>query len=217
MKVDTMSKKGFLVSFEGVECTGKSTQVKLLKEYCERKGIPAIMTREPGGSPYAENIRNVILHDEHAGEASALTMFLLFWAARADHIQRTVIPAIERGSIVITDRFDGTSFSHQLYGQEAWHLEEYFFQTRRVVLDTVAPHLYIILNMEPEKSLARLAARRNEPQNHFDKRELAFHERVREGCLEFAKLFPSIVIDADREKMVVHEDIVGRLYEKGIL
>lgn len=216
MKENTMFKKGLLVSLEGVECTGKSTQIKLLKEYCDTKGISATVTREPGGSSYAERIRDLILHDEHAKYANALTMFLLFWAARADHMQRTVIPALAEGRLVITDRFDGTSFSHQLYGQEATHLEEYFFQTRRVVLNTVTPHLYVILDMEPKKSLARLAARRGEPQNHFDKREIDFHERVRKGCLQFAKLFPSVVIDADREKEAVHEDIVVQLHERGI-
>ncbi len=211
-----MHKKGSFISFEGVECTGKSTQIRLLKEYCEKHTIRAVATREPGGSPYAENIRRVILNDEHAGEANATTMFLLFWAARADHMHRTVIPALEKGFLVMTDRFDGTTFSHQLHGQEAYDLRELFFEMRRHVLKDAFPDLYIILDMEPQKSLARLLRRRGEPQNHFDKRETAFHERVRHGCFEFAKLFPSIMIDADRDQKAIHDDIVSQLHARHI-
>lgn len=121
--------KGRFISFEGVECTGKSTQVRLLKKYCDERGINAITTREPGGSPYAEEIRSLLLKHHLSKEADAITKFFLFWAARAEHLRKTVIPALKLGYLVITDRFDGTTFSHQIYGEEVLYLKDLFLQS----------------------------------------------------------------------------------------
>ena len=208
-----MSKKSVFLVFEGGDGVGKTTQVTLLQEAIEARWGSCVRTREPGGSMYAEEIRNVILHSDYAGEANAFTMFELFWAARTDHMGKTIMPALQGGAHVICDRFDGTTWSHQIYGQDCPDLKELFFLKRRIYLEEwgVCPDLYIFLDMDPEEALRRVARRKNEPTNHFDERKLAFHKSVREGCHVFASMYPSVVINADQDRCAVHADIIRAL------
>jgi len=200
-----MSRGKFIV-LGGGDGTGKSTQCRLLAEYFKKRSIPCIQTREPGGSPYAEEIRRVILASDNAKYASGPVMFELFWAARVDHLQEVVAPAIESGKVVICDRFDEATFSYQIHGQEDGFLRELFFKKRKLYLGhfDAYPDLYVFLDIDPEKALRRISIRNEEPVNHFDERELNFHHRVREGCHEFAKLFPSVILDASGSKKDVH-------------
>jgi len=205
--------RGKFISLEGGDGVGKSTQITLLGEAINEKWGRCTTTREPGGSAYAEEIRRVILSSEYGGRANAMTMFALFWAARADHIEKTIRPSLLRGCHVITDRFDGATFSYQICGQESHELRELFFQTRRVFVEDagVCPDLYIFLDMDPEEGLRRVAERRGEPMTHFDQRELDFHKRLRVGCREFAGMFPSVIINADQEREKVHSDIMDAI------
>lgn len=186
--------KGSFLVLDGCEGAGKSTQLRLLKEHF---GDRVVVTREPGGSPYAEEIREVILNSSHAGRASAETMFALFWAARADHIEHTIRPALKEGKTVISDRFDSTTFMYQLHGQEERGLEELFWAIRKDYLGETTPDLYIFFDVDPETSLRRKAVGNSE-MNHFDERDLAFHERVREGMKLFSDKAPSTIIDGSR-------------------
>ena len=208
-----MSKKSVFLVFEGGDGVGKTTQIELLQEAIEARWGPCVKTREPGGSMYAEEIRSIILNSECAAKASAHTMFELFWAARTDHMERNIIPTLQRGAHVICDRFDGTTWSHQIYGQDCPDLKELFFLKRRIYLEEwgVCPDLYIFLDMDPEEALRRVARRKNEPTNHFDERKLAFHKSVREGCHVFASMYPSVVINADQDRCAVHADIIRAL------
>ena len=205
-----MQKRGVFISLEGGEGVGKSTQGALLQEAIEARWGKCLRTREPGGSMYAEEIRDVILHSDHAGQANAFTMFELFWAARTDHVARTVLPALSRGLHVITDRFDGTTYSHQIWGQECFELSSLFYLKRETYLQdkNACPNLYIFLDMDPEEGLRRVARRTHEPTNHFDERELDFHKRLRKGCHAFAELFHGVLINADQDVQKVHEDIM---------
>jgi len=206
-------RRGTFIALEGIEGAGKSTQVKLLQKTISERWGECLATREPGGSPYAEEIRRTIMSEEYGRSASAYTMFELFWAARTDHIENTIRPALLRGAHVITDRFDGTTFSHQIHGQECPELDELFFLKRDVYMADICPDMYIFLDMDPEVGLQRIAVRKGEPLNHFDKRDLDFHMRVREGCKQFAALSlgKSVLINANQPVQGVHDDIIKRL------
>ncbi|MDZ7726460.1 MAG: dTMP kinase [Candidatus Campbellbacteria bacterium] len=200
---------GKFIVIDGVEGAGKSTQIKKLKE---NLGEKAVVTREPGGSPYAEEIRELILNSEYAGQANAKVMFALFWAARADHLARTIIPALESGSLVISDRFDSTTFTHQIYGQEEKELTELFWTMRDYYLEDRAPETYIFLDVDPGLALERKVVNKSE-SNHFDEREIAFHERVREGTRAFAEQVPSRFVDASQPIDKVTESITEMINE----
>jgi len=200
-----MEKKGVFIVLDGPEGAGKSTQTKLLKEYY---GERIVITREPGGSPYAEEIRALILNSVFAGEANAKTMFALFWAARADHLSKTILPALNEGKTVISDRFDSTTFMYQLYGQESRELEELFWVIRKEYIGENEPDLYVFLDIDPEASLLRKNINGSE-MNHFDKREKEFHERVREGMRIFKEKVPSKIIDGGRSIEEVNQELIS--------
>jgi dTMP kinase len=187
-------------TFEGSDGTGKSTQAKLLKNYLEKENIPAILTREPGGSYVAEQIRNVIINND----LNELTEFLLFYAARSDHIFNTINPALNSGQIVICDRyFDST----EVYQKNLNNLLK--IVVREIVVQGTIPNITFLLDMPVEKSLDRLKKRGN--LNSFDERSYSFFESVRKGFLEQAKLYPNRIkiIDADRDEEEIHQEILN--------
>ena len=131
-------KKGLFIVVDSGEGSGKTTQLKKAQEFFGNK---LVLTREPGGSPYAEEIRHLILKSTHAGQADAKTLFALFWAARADHMKNTVLPALKAGKIVISDRFDSSTFAYQIIAQGAKELKKFFWQMRDFYLGDVKPCL----------------------------------------------------------------------------
>jgi dTMP kinase len=173
-----MSQTGKFIVIDGGEGSGKGTVLDALKGTFPQGFV---FTREPGGTPLAEKIREVIFSEE-AKETDALTNFALFWAARADHMLHNVRPSLEQGLHVISDRFDLSTFAYQLYGQENHNLLELFWQMRRMYSVPV-PDLYIYLDVDPEIGLARVRGRGT--GNHYDERDIEFHQRVREGYQEF--------------------------------
>ncbi len=196
----TPIQRGKFIIIEGGEGAGKSSQLKDLKELY---GDKIITTREPGGTPYAEEIRHLILKSENAGQADAKTHFALFWAARADHMKNKIIPALESGINVISDRFDSSTFAYQIYGQEAKELEGFFWQMRDFYLGNDKPDLYIYLDVSAEEGLKRKSFQSEDENNHFDQRKVDFHNRMRSGFVEFLKQVPSVVVDANSSKAEV--------------
>jgi dTMP kinase len=183
-----MDKKGKFVVFDGGEGSGKTTVSKQAVEWLTKRGVRAQWTREPGGSQYAEKIRELILSPE-AKEADAETMFALFWAARRDHLARIVLPALRTGTNVICDRFDSSTWAYQIAGQEQPQLRELFWQMRAHYLGDLIPH-YVLFVVSPEIGLERARSRGAAELNHFDDRLLAFHKRVERGFSEFAEMVP---------------------------
>ena len=176
-------KKGKIIAFEGADGAGKSTQIRMLKNIYPE----AVFTREPGGTAFAEEIRSLIFKGE---DASAETHFMLFWAARMEHINKFILPALMKGKIVFTDRFDLSTFAYQLRGQlDTKDLDTLFWQIRQQL---VVPKIgfenlsYIYLDMDVETSIRRLADRDGEV-THFDKQSIDFHQRVRDGGREFIR------------------------------
>ncbi len=200
-------KKGKLIVIDGGEGSGKSTQIQFLKE----KYPLALFTREPGGSEYGEEIRNLMLKSPLAKDASAETQFGLIWANRADHVEKKIRPALEKGINVISDRFDSCTFAYQIYGQEGTDLKDLFFEIRKTFLKGCVPDLYVFFDISPEESLKRTTVRANlfGESNHFDERKVEFHARVREGYAEFARLFPknTKIINAHGSKEEVRKSL----------
>jgi len=193
-------KKGKFIVIDSGEGAGKTTQIKRIKDLY---GDLVVLTREPGGSTYAEEIRNIILKSPNAGQADAKTMFALYWAARADHLKNTIIPALEKGNIVICDRFDSSTFAYQIVAQEGRELEKLFWETRELFLKDKKPDLYIYFDIDPKIGLSRKNGQGVDERNHFEDRQIKFHNALRKGFKEFIKHVPHKIIDASEPIDVV--------------
>ncbi|MEN9649153.1 MAG: hypothetical protein RL094_120 [Candidatus Parcubacteria bacterium] len=189
------------IIIEGGEGAGKGTAIAIAKALL---GESMVFTREPGGSPLAEKIRTLSLDTEEGKQANAKTQFGLVWAARADHMKNTVIPALKAGKHVVCDRFDSSTWTYQICGQEDSELKALFFDTRRVYLGEHAPDLYIYLDVDPVIGLQRRNAAGD--LNHFDTKPLDFHQRVRAGYQEFMTRVPSVTIDASQSMADVEQE-----------
>jgi dTMP kinase len=196
-------KKGLFIVVDSGEGSGKTTQLNNAKEFF---GDTLVLTREPGGSPYAEEIRNLILKSPNAGQADAKTLFALFWAARADHMKNTILPALNAGKVVISDRFDSSTFAYQIIAQGATELKDFFWQMRDFYLGDLKPDLYVYFDIDPVVGLARKNNQGGEELNHFEAREIAFHNSLRAGFKEFITHVPHAVIDASQSKEKVWAD-----------
>jgi dTMP kinase len=184
---------GRFITFEGGEGSGKSTQAKLLLDALRKRGVDALLTREPGGSPFAEQVRELIL-DPAIAPHTPLSEALLFYAARADHLHKTIRPALGVGRWVICDRF---SDSTRVYQCDAGGLPlDVFNALEQMVVTLTFPDLTFILDVPAELGLSRAATRRlaqalsGEAPDAFEKRDVEFHERLREGYLAIAAAEP---------------------------
>ena len=206
-----MKKKGTFIVIDGGEGSGTTT---VSKKLVEQFGWGAVYTREPGGSPYAEQIRNLVLSDE-AKTSDAETQFALFWAARRDHIKRTIAPALAEGKLVLCDRFDSSTYAYQLIAQDQIQLLELFWKIREHFLGDYVPDAYILLDVDPKIGIARAKGRAGE-LNHFDKRKIEFHEKVNKGLKEFimTKVDGGVVINAEQPLDTVLKNTWDAIQEK---
>lgn len=196
---------GFFIVIDGGEGAGKDYQIERLKA----KYPHVVFSREPGGSEYGEEIREVMLNSPHAKNASGRTQFLLVNAGRSDHQEKTIEPAILSGKHVLSNRGICTTFGYQIGGQEGgFNLKKAFFQVFDLVLDGAKPDLYVILEVDPEEGARRVALRKGKT-NHFDERKREFHLRVMRSYKIFAKLYPfkAKFVDANKQKDEVFEAI----------
>jgi dTMP kinase len=201
---------GRFITFEGGEGSGKSTQARLLADALRARGVEPILTREPGGSPFAEQVRNLIL-DPGTAPHSPLSEALLFYAARADHLDRVIRPALVSGRWVISDRF---SDSTRVYQVEAGGLPlDVFKAFELIVVKLTYPDLTFILDVPPEVGLSRATTRRLAQalsgEDAYEKRDLAYHTRLREGFLAVAKAEPRRchVVDATAPEEAIAAEV----------
>lgn len=187
-----MPKQGLFVTFEGGEGTGKSTQIRLLADRLRRRGVDVLVTREPGGSPGAEAVRHVILSGA-AEEYGTRMEAVLFAAARNDHVEEIIRPALGSGAVVLCDRFMDSS---RVYQGITGNLEPAFVQNlERVAVNGVIPDCTIILDVPAAEGLRRARLRAGnasvpgEP-DRFEKEELGTHEKRREAFLDIAEADP---------------------------
>ena len=197
------------ITFEGGEGAGKSTQLRLLAAALEDRGVPVVTTREPGGSPGAEDIRRLLVEGE-VGRWHPVTEALLHFAARHEHLQRTVWPALAGGRWVISDRFADSTMAYQGYGHGLGRptVEGLY----RMAVGDFAPDLTLILDMEVVAGLQR-AGRRGGAEDRYERMDRSFHERLRQGFLDIAAREPDrcVVIDAAHPPEQVHADILAAL------
>lgn len=197
--------RGYFIIMDGGEGSGKGTMIEWLK----KKYPEAVFSREPGGTPYAEEIRGVMLKSPYAKEANGRTQLLLVSAGRSDHMARNAEIAILSGKHFVSDRGDSTSFGYQVGGQEGGYVvKKLLFDIRKAVYEIVSPDLYVILEVDPEEGAKRVAARKGEV-NHFDERKRDFHDRVSKAYRIFARLFPGKVKFVNANK--TREEVFAQL------
>ena len=175
-------KTGRFITLEGGEGTGKSTQAKRLAAALEAKGIASVVTREPGGSPGAEEIRKLLVHGE-PGRWDVLTELLLLFAARTDHIARTIKPALAAGKWVICDRFTDSTYAYQ--GVARGLDRETIRRVEAVAIGDFKPDLTIVLDLPVEVGLARAKSRPSN-ETRFEKFDVEFHEKLRAAFRKIA-------------------------------
>jgi dTMP kinase len=218
-------KRGRFITIEGGEGAGKTTQAGLLAEALGRAGIAARGTREPGGSPGGEAIRRLLLEGA-AGAWDATSEALLMVAARREHVVRTILPALEQGIWVVCDRFADSTLAYQGYGG-GLPLDA-LATLHRFALGDFGPDLTVILDLPVDEGLARAAARAGaaardrgsrgdcDTGDRFERRDRAFHERVRQGFRAIARADPArcVVVDASAEARAVHRAVLAALTQR---
>ncbi len=207
--------KGFFITFEGGEGAGKTTQIRLVKEYLEKKGIPVLLTREPGGSEGGELIRPLLVTGQ--AQWDALTEVLLFSAARRDHLIKKIWPALNQGKVVLCDRFADSTLAYQGYGrQNDKNLQKTLKQLYQIIAGEFEPSLTFILDIDPDIGLKRSCNRLGNTEQRFEQMDLLFHQNLREGFLQIAKENPSRcrVINANDSVDHIHQQIIQQIEQK---
>jgi dTMP kinase len=194
--------RGFLVSFEGGEGSGKTTQAARLAAELQSRGLAVTVVREPGGTPLGERVREILLDTDH-DDMAAWAEANLYTAARAQLLKQVIIPRMARGDIVVADRFADSTFAYQGAGRG---LEMQVLMAMQMALK-VRPDLTLLLDIDPEAGLAR-GDRAGASRDRIEAEDLAFHNRVRRGYLDFARRDPDRyhVIDAGRSPDEVAAD-----------
>ena len=192
---------GLLVTFEGIEGSGKSTQIALTRTYLEGKGHPCLMTREPGGAPLGEEIRNFLLDKEDL-RIDPLAELFLIEADRAQHVTEVIKPALEEGQMILCDRFTDATIAYQGYGRgvDMAFIEE---MNRRATADLM-PHCTILLDCSVDVGMTRAQG-----EDRFEREDHLFHQRVRDGYLRIAQQEPNRVkvVSGEGEQKAIQEEI----------
>jgi len=207
-----MKKTPPLIIIDGIDGSGKSTQADMLKEKLSDGQV--IFSRQPGGTPLSEKIRDVFSSVE-AVEASARTQFFLMWASRTNWLEKVVIPNIEKGTPVISNRGDSATYAYQIYAREAPDLESEFWRMRDFVMGKHKPKMHIIIDISAKEARHRMNSDKHRVKSLFDVKPLEFHERARVGFRAFAERLPDevIIIDGERDRDVIHKEVYALVSE----
>ena len=202
-----MKRRGLFITIEGIDGTGKSTQLQLLADWLRSRGYKPRLTREPGGTRIGEKIRGILLASQNS-ELTSLTELLLMYAARQQHLEEVVRPALDRGEIVLSDRFNDASLAYQGYGRQLGEAPVRLLD--RLVCRRIRPDLTLILDVPARTALAR-ASKRDGRGSHqrFEGEGIRFQDRVRKGYLKIAEEQPGRVrvIHASGPAREVHGQI----------
>ncbi|MGN0796885.1 MAG: dTMP kinase [Christensenellales bacterium] len=207
-------KRGRFITFEGCEGVGKSTQIALLRDYFEDNGVKALFLREPGGSKISEEIRKLILSTDNVGMTKECEA-LLYSASRAQLIGQVIRPALDRGEIVVCDRFTDSTFAYQ--GVARGLGEDYVDSLNALACGDVMPDLTIFLDLEPKLGFARKGGA--DKDDRIEQENRTFHDEVYRGykiaCERYSDRI--VAIDAGGEIAQVHEAIISTLRQRGIV
>ena len=199
---------GRFIAFEGIEGSGKSTQIRLLQEWLEARGSDVLFVREPGGTPAGERIRDILL-DPSLSEMSDVCEMMLFAASRAQLIHQNVRPALDAGKTVLCDRFVYSSLAYQAYARGLGR--ERVWTTNAPAVDSVLPDRVVLLDLSPTDAMARARARGS--LDRIEAESLEFHEAVRRGFLREAERDPErfLVVPAQGQSESIHQSIIEGL------
>ena len=193
---------GFFISIEGPDGAGKSTQIDLLKKHLKEKGYDVLETREPGGTPISEKIRQIIL-DKGNSEMASMTEALLYAASRAQLVAEVIKPALSQGKVVICDRYVDSSIAYQGYGRG---LGESISVINDYAVDTCIPNLTLLFKLPPEIGSRRIDEK---SKDRLESEKMKFHQDVYRGYLEIEKKFPDRVVGIDAAGSI--EEIANRI------
>lgn len=204
----TRKMTGLLITFEGIDGSGKTTQARDVLDLLIRKGYPATLSREPGATPLGSVVRSLLLSE--GPSIGSLAELFLFLADRSEHVEQVLRPRLSSGQIVLVDRFTDATTAYQGYGMK--HPLETLQSLHRMILGEIVPTRTFLLDISPEKALERIQIR-GEKKNRIEERGLAFFSRVREGYLEIARKNPQRVnvLDATRPKEEIFQLILDDL------
>ncbi len=200
--------RGFFITFEGGDGSGKSTQISILRECLIEKGYDVILTREPGGTDISEKIRELILDPEN-GEMEDITEAYLYAAARAQLVRQLIKPALEEGKVVICDRFVDSSIAYQGFGRG---LGDAVGIINTYAVDDCMPDLTILLKLDPERGSSRIAGREHD---RIEQASDEFHRKVYEGYLKLEEKYPDRILGVDASGTIqeIADEISHRLDE----
>ncbi|MCS7280555.1 MAG: dTMP kinase [Desulfobacterota bacterium] len=190
----------FFVTFEGIEGSGKTTQVRYLESYLRKRGFKVVKTREPGGTDLGEKVRSILLNGRL--KISPYAELFLVIAQRIQHIEEVILPSLNQGKMVLCDRFTDATLAYQGYGRGIdLNLINYL---NTIATRNLKPHLTFLLDCNVDSSL-----RRKRTQNRFENEKKEFHEKVRNGYLEIARSEPErfVVLDGAKDKHILKEEI----------
>ncbi|MDI1337692.1 MAG: dTMP kinase [Lacunisphaera sp.] len=186
---------GKLISFEGSEGSGKSTQIARLAARLQSAGREVVATREPGGTEIGEQIRNIIVHNSRGDEMCPETELLLFTAARAQVVREVIMPALSRGAVVLSDRYLDSSTVYQGIARNL--APGPVSAINQFAVGDVMPHLTVVIDVPTEVSLARIRQRASDLPDRMERENISFYTKVREGYLLLAKQWPDRVVVLD--------------------
>ena len=200
--------RGFFITFEGGDGSGKSTQISILRESLIQKGYDVILTREPGGTEISEKIRELIL-DPANGEMDDMTEAFLYAAARAQLVRQLIKPALDEGKVVICDRFVDSSIAYQAYGRG---LGDSVGVINTYAVDGCMPDITILLKLDPEKGSSRISDREHD---RIEQASDEFHRKVYEGYLKLEEMYPDRILGVDASGTIqeIAEEISRRVDE----
>jgi dTMP kinase len=200
-----------LITFEGIEGSGKSTQIRLVAEYLIKKGVELIVTQEPSGTHIGRKIGEILFNRENS-HLCAETELLLFCAARAQHVREIIMPALERKKLVLCDRFSDATYAYQGFGRGL--NQEFIKQINDYSSMLLKPDMTILFDLPVEVGLRRATARNNRLKDpaaadRFEREKIDFHGRIREGYLDISRNDPEriLLIDASRDIDVIQEEV----------
>ncbi|MBQ4649454.1 MAG: dTMP kinase [Firmicutes bacterium] len=202
-------KRGIFISIEGPDGSGKSTQIENIKRFFADKNIEIVFTREPGGTPIGDRIREILL-DNNCKEMDYMTEAMLYAASRAQHVAQVIKPALEAGKIVICDRFVDSSMAYQGYGR---HLGDAVAVINSYAVAGCMPDITFLMKLDPSIGKSRAASRNQE--DRLESEKVAFHQEVYNGYLQLEKDNPDRIfgIDASRGIDEIRDDIYKKLEE----
>ena len=206
--------KGKFITFEGGEGVGKTTQLAMIRAFLEAQGIDAVFLREPGGNAISEKIRNIILDVENA-DMTGMCEAMLYSASRAQLVEAVIRPALEKGKLVVCDRFIDSTYAYQ--GVARGLGAEKVDALNRLACGGVMPDLTVFLDLPPKLAFARKGGA--DADDRLEQEGESFHQKVYDGYLQASQLYPNRIarIDCSGETIATHNKIVDLLRQRGIV